>query len=538
MSRFSMTCLVLCIACSGQGKGRNDTGDAKLSDRFAADADPSIEDTGHEGGGDIVERVGAEDMGMDWDHNELEAITDVWPDYVGDDGGFEAVAPHPEIEVHILDWTSDIHELHELLVEDVGGEAEVWTIADAMDGWEAETDAIAEVTSDSVIGDELGEVNCQPPGPWCLCTGPALEMSQGHKGGDAQDWGLSLAVLPGEAGFVIAGETQSKGEGLADAWLLAYDVHGVPLWDRTYGGVEWDTANAVAALPGGGIAFAGSTKSKGAGGSDAWMVITDNQGQPVQEKLLGGQWGESAKAIVAVEEGFWLLATASPEQDISPQVWLLKLDEDMEVSWEHLYGNGQVNQVTDLAITADGGAVIAGRRMSDGFTDWDPMLIRVDGQGNLVWETVVIMEMADEGQEVVVLPDGFALYGSTKSKNAGAWDSWLARFDLAGNLIWDKTFGGNDGDIGRAFTIAPGGDFLLVGQTYSMGSNGDAWVIRTDPNGNLLWEAAYGGEGKETPWAAAVTNDGRLVLAGASSSGLTNSDDVWLAILDLANCGI
>lgn len=378
---------------------------------------------------------------------------------------------------------------------------------------------------------------CLPPGPWCTCTGPALELSQAHQGGAEKDWGLALAMLPAGAGFVVAGETSSKGQGLADAWLLAWDQQGQFLWDRTYGGPEWDTANAVVALEDGRIALAGSTKSKGAGLSDAWLVITDLSGQPLQEKLFGDQWGDSAKAMALLQDGFLLAGVRVLAENTPTQAWLLRLDPAADLVWEQTYGAGLENQVTDLAVTADGGAVIAGRRMSTGFTGWDPMLIRTDAQGNLLWETVVVMEMDDEGQQVLVLPDGsIALYGSNKSKAAGAWDAWLALFDENGTLLWDQTYGDDDGEIGRAMALAPGGDFLLVGQTYSWGTNGDAWVVRTDTDGNILWHETCGGPGKETPWAVTITSDARLVMAGTSSSYGDGSDDVWLAILDLTSC--
>ena len=55
-------------------------------------------------------------------------------------------------------------------------------------------------------------------------------------------------------------------------WVLRLDEAGNVVWDHTYGGSEMDRADSIVALADGGLAVAGSTRSKGAGNYDMWVL--------------------------------------------------------------------------------------------------------------------------------------------------------------------------------------------------------------------------------------------------------------------------
>ncbi|MFC1501981.1 hypothetical protein ACFL6A_01050 [bacterium] len=83
---------------------------------------------------------------------------------------------------------------------------------------------------------------------------------------------VGVRILNSWDGYIIAGYTDSFGNGGFDAWLLLLDTNGGVLWERTMGGSGDDYAYDVAATPGGGYAFTGKTNSFGSGGLDIWLV--------------------------------------------------------------------------------------------------------------------------------------------------------------------------------------------------------------------------------------------------------------------------
>ncbi|HSD58493.1 MAG TPA: hypothetical protein VLB04_09955, partial [Methanotrichaceae archaeon] len=86
-------------------------------------------------------------------------------------------------------------------------------------------------------------------------------------------------------------------------------------------------------------------------------------------------------------------------------------------------------------------------------------------------------------------PDGgYVMAGNTKSFGSGNLDAWLIKTDAEGNEVWNRTFGGANNDSVTSLQLTPDGGYVLAGDTGSVGSgNLDAWLIKTDAEGNEIW---------------------------------------------------
>ena len=81
---------------------------------------------------------------------------------------------------------------------------------------------------------------------------------------------------------------------------------------------------------------------------------------------------------------------------------------------------------------------------------------------------------------------GYAVAGFTFSKGAGVADFWLIKLDHQGNMIWDKTYGGSDADEARSLIQTTDSGYAVAGYTLSKGAGGyDFWLIKLDAQGNL-----------------------------------------------------
>lgn len=129
----------------------------------------------------------------------------------------------------------------------------------------------------------------------------------------------------------------------------------------------------------------------------------------------------------------------------------------------------------------------------------------------------------------------------------GSADAWLVELDTLGNIIWEKCFGGSDGEGFTEILALPNNEYYLFGGTSS--SDGDVqsynhnsydiWVVKIDSLRNIIWERCYGSYGMTAPNDAIVTEDGGLLFLGSffSSAGGDisthyGSDDVWLCRID------
>lgn len=93
----------------------------------------------------------------------------------------------------------------------------------------------------------------------------------------------------------------------------------------------------------------------------------------------------------------------------------------------------------------------------------------------------------DSGSSVRQTADGgYILLGSTDSKGAGKFDFYLLKTDNTGNILWEKTFGGSNIDVGRSIQPCTDGGYILLGDTGSEGAgNADFYLLKTDKEGNI-----------------------------------------------------
>lgn len=109
------------------------------------------------------------------------------------------------------------------------------------------------------------------------------------------------------------------------------------------------------------------------------------------------------------------------------------------------------------------------------------------------WERVIGGAEDDVGRAVALSGDGgFIVAGSTASKGAGNADLWLVRLDAAGNTVWDKTYGGDQDDAAYAVDALDDGYVVAGGTVAASGKNRTAWLLRLDGIGTRLWEDKAG----------------------------------------------
>lgn len=108
--------------------------------------------------------------------------------------------------------------------------------------------------------------------------------------------------------------------------------------------------------------------------------------------------------------------------------------------------------------------------------------------------------------------------------NNGGNDAWVVRLNPNGGIVWAKCIGtpGNEEVFSMQHTTA--GNIILAGIKSVNG--GDAWVFEMDENGEVLWEATYGGPGLDVAHSIAPTSDGGYIVAGMRNE--VESNGVWL----------
>lgn len=327
---------------------------------------------------------------------------------------------------------------------------------------------------------------------WLCQTDAAGEVLwQRTYGGEGFDRGK--AVLPaGDGGYVILAETQSFGAGGRDLYLLKVDADGGEVWSRTFGGPGNERAGDIQATADDGFVVVGSTASYGAGAQDLFLARVDAQGRELWAHFYGGEYMEEGHAVhQTADGGFFILGELLyregfyPEQN--PELYLLRTDASGEELWSRVWEKPGAQGGHALLPTADGGYLIAGILIPPGQPNQaDVLLLKVDGEGNLLWDrSIVDAGMFDYAVDVVESAGGnYVLAGM--ATRAGRGGVLLLEIDPEGNVLWQRFLlegGGNK--VAMQVLEAPDGSLVIAGMGGASVHSMDALLFKADKEGNL-----------------------------------------------------
>lgn len=354
-------------------------------------------------------------------------------------------------------------------------------------------------------------------------------------GGSDIDWGATVEAAD-DGGYIIVGITKSYGIGDGDAWLVKTDAEGNEQWNKTFGGVKDDGGYSIQDTIDGGYIITGYTESYGSGNADVWLIKTDSEGEEEWSRVFGGQNRDMGMAIQETKDNGYIITgyTYSYGSGLC-DVWLIKTDAGGNEQWNKTFGGLGVDLGNTIQEADDCGYLIAGRTESYGSGSSDAWLIKTDSYGNEVWNRTYGGSEWDSSNFVQRTNDGgYIIVGNTQSYGVGAQDIWLIKVDSSGTEQWNKTFGGSFNEWGFSVRQTEDSGFMIVGNTESYGSgNCDAWLIKTDSEGNEVWERTFGGKGTDGGHSAQETIDGYIILGSTNSYKLSGSD-TWLIKLRAA----
>jgi uncharacterized delta-60 repeat protein len=249
-------------------------------------------------------------------------------------------------------------------------------------------------------------------------------------------------------------------------------------------------------------------------------------------KSYGGSSFDIAYAIQNTTDGGYIVAgTTNSTGAGDHDAWVFKLNSTGSIVWQNTYGGIYYDDAASVQQTADGGYIVAGTTYSFGAQTGDFWLLKLNPDGSILWQKIYGGTGDDEAYSVRQTSDGgYIAAGTTNSFGAVGYDAWVLKVDSTGGVVWAKSYGGTSFDIAYSIKQTSDGGYIVAGSTNSFGIGGSdhAWILKLNSTGEITWQKIYGGSGNDEASCIQQTLDGGYIVAGDTNSIGAGYDDCWV----------
>ncbi len=351
-------------------------------------------------------------------------------------------------------------------------------------------------------------------------------------GGPGSEYFYSLKQLP-NSNLIMVGKTNYFGPGNNSVYVVMTDKDGNHIWSNVYGKLQIEEGFDLALQGDSAIILLGVTNSFGQGGYSGYIIKIDTLGNLIWEKTIGGVDWDFLNGICVLNDGSLILCgRTSSFSNGGYDGYIVKIDSQGNVVWERNIGNlndesfKSVIEINNILYLCGTSTIGAGSINTSGY------LVKMDEQGNLLNEYFFNSKGNDAFNNISNYKDSLLLCGISQHPDSVNRNLWFVLTDTSGNTIINKDENTIEDDFLSSGTIVTTDNLVFVGQKNPSGlGEGSMYIIRYDSNFNYLVSASFGDSLQEEGFDVQVLSDKRIAFCGYTTSYGAGNEDGYLVIL-------
>lgn len=357
-------------------------------------------------------------------------------------------------------------------------------------------------------------------------------------GGSSTEYGFDVAIRK-QGGYFVCGETLTPAftfYSCENYFVTANDSGTLQNSFSTGGNTGCDYFTCMRSLPDSGFIVAGNTLSYGLVEYDIQVIRFDKNNTITWSKRLGSINYDQAYGIALTDDGGFVVAGLYSVTSSNSNYYVAKLDANGNLIWTCIFGTAAFERLNSIERTSDNGFIVCG-------TGGGPPAVavaKISSTGILQWNTLLQGTTTDNAAHAIQTADGnYAVTGYSYSYSVGSADILLCKLNSTGGLMWYKTFGNSVYNDGVDLTETADSGIVIAGNSHNgFFTNDNVVIMKTDKNGNLIYEYEYGDPSRlESATAMDVADDGGFIIAGnVFGCPSTNYELLFLKTLPNGQC--
>ena len=262
-------------------------------------------------------------------------------------------------------------------------------------------------------------------------------------------------------------------------------------------------------------------------------LMTTSYGQG-WERMYEGDTISAHYIDLTVDGGYFIGAkeyTATPGQN----TYLIKVDVNGDTLWTKSINNLGLTSGAKVSNSFD--HVLAGNVLDFNTFKMNAGMTKVDATGNTLWSRSYPNTFRSNANSVQQTTDGGYILAGYKDLSGSYWnsDAYLIKTDASGNVVWTQTYGGSTYEVANSVQQTTDGGYIFVGNQFATAgsyASSDIYVVKTNASGAVLWTQTYGGGDEEVAKSIEQTADGGYIIGGHTKSFGAGNKDVYLIKID------